>query len=331
VEDPGQQGASAEDILSRNFLGRAYLGGGYPRGADHDASDQGQWGAAFRYYWDRLQTELGLYYVRFHDKQPTVSYVGTGVGAYEMEYYTEFVEKVNLYGVSFNTTVGGVAIAGEGSFRPNMPTPITSAFPDMISRLDPLLGNESFARERGMVREKRIMGIVNALWVAGPGTRAMGSAIRAIRADDLSFIGEFAVVNYPDLDDDISYAPPAGVAPDIDQQITPPALGGRAVNEWRPNATSLGYQILVRATYSRLLDTAWALTPSVSFRHDAYGTTPDAGVQFTQGVMKVGLQLQADYQNRWKWIFSYTNSFGAGAANADNDRDFVQFSVSYAF
>lgn len=43
-----------------------------PRGANQDASDQGQWGAALRYFADWLNqgTELAAYYVNFHSKLP---------------------------------------------------------------------------------------------------------------------------------------------------------------------------------------------------------------------------------------------------------------------
>lgn len=43
-----------------------------PRGASQEARDQGQWGAALRYYagWLNDGTDLGAYFVNFHDKLP---------------------------------------------------------------------------------------------------------------------------------------------------------------------------------------------------------------------------------------------------------------------
>lgn len=315
-QDPGTTGIPAEDLLAMGPLA-----GGVPRGTDREPDDQGQWGAAFRYYWDWIETELGLYYVRFHDKFPTVSYQGSGFSAGDVYYYTEWVENINLYGASFNTTVGGVAIAGEVSFRPNQPTPISSAYTD-------LLAQGFVGSERGMVRERRVMGIVNGLWVAGPGSWGVGPALHLIGADDMTFIGEFAVVNYPDLDPSISYAAPNAVSPDIHVD-----LGGlgRIDNTWRPDNTSLGYQLRVSATYSQVFGTAVTLMPTLAFRHDAYGTTPDTGTQFTDGRMYIALQLEAQYQNDWKGLITYSNSFGGGKANVDSDRDFIQLGVSYAF
>jgi hypothetical protein len=314
-QDPGTNGRPPEDLIA---LGP--IAGGVPRATTREADAQGQWGAAFRYYWDAIETELGLYYVRFHDKFPTVSYEGTGFAPGDVSYFTEYVEKINLYGVSFNTTLGGVAVAGELSLRSNQPTPISSAYTD-------LLAAGGVGDERGMVREPRIMAIVNGLYVASPTTAAIGPVIRALGASDLTMIGEFAVVNYPWLDDDISYASPNGVAPDIHAVV----FGNPIDNTWRPNATSLGYQLRFQATYNQVFGAPVTLTPSLAFRHDAYGTTPDAGTQFTEGRLAIAAQLEAVYQNDWKGLVTYSNSFGGGSANVDTDRDFFQVAISYAF
>ncbi len=325
-QDPGTLGYSPEQLIAGGPLvgppvnpGEP-LTGGVPRGPTQEADDQGQWGAAFRYYWDAIETELGLYYVRFHDKLPTVSYVGQGLSAGDVFYFTEYIEKVNLYGLSFNTTLGGVAFAGELSLRANQPTPISSAYTDLLENL-------GVGEERGMVREPRITAIVNALYVASPTTLGFGPVIRALGAQDLTMIGEIAVVNYPWLDDDVSYASPNGVAPDIHATI----LGQRIDNTWRPNDTSFGYQLRMQATYSQVFGGPVTLIPSVAFKHDAYGTTPDAGAQFIQGRMAVATQLEAQYQNDWKGLITYSNAFGNDRANFDTDRDFFQVAISYAF
>ncbi len=323
-EDPGTNGRTPEEIIAGGPVG-----GGVPRGETREADAQGQWGAAFRYYWDAIETELGLYYVRFHDKFPTVSYVGQRTGpvlpvAGDVYYFTEYIEKINLYGLSFNTTLGGVAVAGELSLRANTPTPISSTYTDL---LEDLTADTEEHGERGMVREPRITAIVNGLYVAGPTGLVFGPVIRAIRAQDLTMIGELAVVSYPWLDDGISYAAPNGVAPDIHATI----LGQPIDNTWRPNNTSFGYQLRMQATYSQVFGGPVTLIPSVAFKHDAYGTTPDGGAQFIQGRMAVATQLEARYQNDWKGLITYSNSFGSDQANFDTDRDFFQVAISYAF
>jgi hypothetical protein len=58
---------------------------------------------------------------------------------------------------------------------------------------------------------------------------------------------------------------------------------------------------------------------------------PTSGQLWTEGVMQVGVSLVADYQRTWQGIVSYSNTFGAGRANAYTDRDFLSVSISYTY
>jgi hypothetical protein len=174
----------------------------------------------------------------------------------------------------------------------------------------------------GAVREKRWMFIGNALYVAGPGTPLLGDFLGLIGAEDMTLIGEIAMVSYPNLTDRRIYAVPIGVG-----QAMAPFPG----NDTRLEERSWGYQLRVQATYSRAFGTPITLVPSIAFRHDVDGVTPDFGVQFNEDLKQVALQLQADYLSRWTGLVTYSNSWGAGRANVNNDRDFLQFSISYSF
>ncbi|UCE85162.1 MAG: DUF1302 family protein, partial [Deltaproteobacteria bacterium] len=93
LQDPGTNGIPADQILSLPGVL-----GGLPKERDRDAKSQGQWGAALRYYLDAIETEFAGYYVRFHDKQPTVSFRGTPTGnalqCIGCTYFREYVENV---------------------------------------------------------------------------------------------------------------------------------------------------------------------------------------------------------------------------------------------
>ncbi|WP_028629963.1 DUF1302 domain-containing protein [Metapseudomonas resinovorans] len=115
------------------------------RGADRDARDDGQWGTAFRYFAEELDTEFGLYFMNYHSRNPyfsgrgapAASYSPTALGgalggalagtipgalipgtvnalvpqllplvvAGNSEYYVEYPEDIRLYGLSFSTTL----------------------------------------------------------------------------------------------------------------------------------------------------------------------------------------------------------------------------------
>src|SRR3989344_2560700 len=114
-----------------------------PRGGDRDARDSGQWGLAFRYMFEPLDTEFGAYFMNYHSRAPVFSATAAGQNVYtaaglagaaaplivagNSEYFMEYPEDIQLYGLSFSTTLPtGTSWAGELSYRPNAPVQINS-------------------------------------------------------------------------------------------------------------------------------------------------------------------------------------------------------------
>lgn len=120
-----------------------------PRGGDRDARDDGQWGTAFRYFSDALDTEFGAYFMNYHSRTPIFSGTGASPAAFNAirsavlagmpaslapvavagnsQYFMEYPEDIRLYGLSFSTTLPtGTAWSGELSYRPNAPVQLNS-------------------------------------------------------------------------------------------------------------------------------------------------------------------------------------------------------------
>ncbi|MBD7978202.1 DUF1302 domain-containing protein [Serpens gallinarum] len=125
------------------------------RGADRNAQDDGQWGLAFRYMFEPLDTEFGAYFMNYHSRMPIFSgagpdaatqatintfasgiyglspALGTAAGAAltaaNGQYFIEYPEDIRLYGLSFSTTLPtGTAWQGEISYRPNAPVQLST-------------------------------------------------------------------------------------------------------------------------------------------------------------------------------------------------------------
>lgn len=150
------------------------------RGKDRTADDDGQWGVAFRYMFEPLDTEFGAYFMNYHSRMPIFSgqgasaadfallsptnpaglgaqLVGAGVPAGSAgtvatqlaplliagkgQYFIEYPEDIRLYGLSFSTTLPtGTAWQGEISYRPNAPVQLNTT--DVLySGLRPLGGD----------------------------------------------------------------------------------------------------------------------------------------------------------------------------------------------
>ncbi|WP_334190395.1 DUF1302 domain-containing protein [Noviherbaspirillum sp.] len=103
--------AGGERLLLSPQPGPALL-----RGPDTKARNSGQGGVSARYYAKALDTEFGLYYLRFNDKLPQV-YARPGEGSYALVY----PEDIRVLGASFSTVVGASNVAGEIHMRRNMP------------------------------------------------------------------------------------------------------------------------------------------------------------------------------------------------------------------
>lgn len=104
------------------------------RGPDNEADDGGQFGIAARYFAPELNdTEFGAYFINYHSRLPLISaelgsftdLAGVTAANYAdgSRYIVEYPEDIQLYGVSFNTSVGntGLSIQGEYSFKRDQP------------------------------------------------------------------------------------------------------------------------------------------------------------------------------------------------------------------
>lgn len=135
----GPLAANGVDVNNEGVLVR--------RGRDREASNGGQWGAAFKYMFDPLDTEFGAYFMNYHSRAPIFSATGAPQSIYNgvaalpgpfkalgplvvagnSQYFVEYPEDIRLYGLSFSTTLPtGTAWSGEISYRPNAPVQLNS-------------------------------------------------------------------------------------------------------------------------------------------------------------------------------------------------------------
>lgn len=86
------------------------------RGTDLQASDHGQWGISARYRAEGLDTDFGVYYLRFNEKLPQL-YSRPSAS----DYFLVYPEDIKVLGVSFSTVVGEANVAGEVHVRRDTP------------------------------------------------------------------------------------------------------------------------------------------------------------------------------------------------------------------
>ena len=368
--------AGAQGLLAANGVNFNEEGVLLPRGADRDARDSGQWGTAFRYFAEPLDTEFGAYFMNYHSRAPIFSATGAPLSAYgalgpggaltplrvagQSQYFMEYPEDIQLYGLSFSTTLPtGTAWSGEVSYRPNAPVQLNTT--DILySALTPLPGRQNVSLLQGTpgqdqhgYRRKEITQFQTTF------THFFDQVMGASR---MTLVGEVGVTRVGGLENssELRYGRDPVFGPGPLNGTLPNAAGpvfgasasnptcvalnkgtlngagagtsGENVSKYCEDdgfvtSTSWGYRARAIWDYNDVF-AGVNLKPSVSWSHDVDGYGPNG--LFTEGAKAVSLGLEAEYQNTYTANLAVTEFFG-GKYNTSVDRDFVSLSFGMNF
>ncbi len=361
------------------------------RYGDKDARDSGQFGTAFRYFFEPLDIEFGAYFMNYHSRAPifsgqgasaqaqatingTASAVATTGGfapakltsassfaaaatAGNGGYFMEYPEDIQLYGVSFSSTLPtGTAWSGEVSYRPNAPVQINST--DIL-----YAGLDAIAINTGVPGLGVVKPYANASLLNGQAGQQLHGYNRkeitqlqttfthffdqVMGASRLTLVGEIGVSHIGGLEssDDVRYGRdpvfgPGPLAGTISNMPTCKALNANTLgsataenvskyceDDGFATATSWGYRARAIWEYPDVF-AGVNLKPNVAWSHDVDGY--GANGLFTEDAKAVSLGLDAEYQNTYTASVAYTDFFG-GKYNTSIDRDFLALSVGVNF
>ena len=304
--------------------------------------ESGQFGISLRWFLENLGgTELGFYYLNYHSRLPLIS--GNAITERPPpfdsgNYYTEYPEDINLWGVSFNTTVGTWALSGEVSYRPNAPLQIddVEVLFGALTPLNPLLPAYYF-EYKSQLGEFAPGGAMKGWdehqsWQAQTTTTKLFGPNNPFKANQIVFVAEVGMNYVADLPDKdfLRYNGPGTDS------------GGGwdwTTGDWNNPQTeprgfaddfSWGYRLATRFDYNNAIGPV-TISPRMGWQHDVSGTTPGPGGSFVDGRKQLTLGVAFNYLNEWVFDFSYTTYMGAGKYNLLKDRDFLAASVSYSF
>lgn len=358
--------------------GQAYLA--YPtkvtlrspgKSAEWEPDDGGQYGLRLSWYLPEINdTELSFYYVNYHSRRPlfagvTADFTTESLGSdltylatnniTEENLYNElsafsqvklaYPEDIKMYAMSFNTTVGTTAVAGEISYRQDEPLQIDdvellfAAMPQQlanaglrpelegISQLDdPNTGQPygSGVTANGFILSDTVQAQMTLTHLFGP----------SLGASQLTGLIEIGGININDMpDESVLRLNGPGTARNGGIAVSPGLeLGVQNGIETNPFPTDFawGYKMVAKLDYNNVF-AGVNMSPRVVFSHDVSGITPDPLFLFVEDRKSVALGLSFDYQSKWKADVNYNSFFdGVGTTNQIEDRDYVSFSVSYS-
>ncbi len=343
-----------------------------PRASDNDARNGGQWGAALRWFVPQIDSELAAFFMNYHSRMPYINGITSPnvadvdfasqaclnvgitnpavcgaffnspqgsalVQAYRLgtsRYFATYPEDIQLYGLSFSTSLQtGTILAGEISYRPNMPILINTV--DIISAAagdpsaSPVLSSGYFQASNSSVlkgyRRKEV-------------TQAQLTAThffdQIMGADRVTVVGEVGVTHIGGMErNGLRYGRSTtfGMGELNDNSICTEQLNTKTpqycTNDGYTTSTSWGYRARAIWEYSNLLP-GIEIRPSIAWSHDVNGYGPEPG--FNEGAKAISLGVDAAYLNTYTASLSYTDYFG-GNYNANTDRDYVALSFGVSF
>jgi hypothetical protein len=355
------------------------------RRPDIEPSDSGQFGVSFRYFAENLNSsEFGIYYMNYHSRIPYLGGyttanpgvpseaippgfpdplppfiplsdgqdLGALLGGGNPQYFAEFPEDIELYGISFATNFAGFAVSGEVSHRPD--------FPVQINTTEILQGAVGLAPWSTITPIILADVAVNG-WgspISGfdllPVTQAQVTFIRffdqVLGASRLSFAAEIGANWVGDLPEQsvqrygrspifgMGYFEPISIgipgefitceAGNALAGVAPPNSNARnCTTDGYVTDSSWGYRIRMGLTYNDVI-AGINLTPSFAWSHDVDGYSPNSN--FNEDAKALSVALGAEYLNRYTASLSYT-TFSGGDYNTIVDRDFLSLSLSVSF
>jgi hypothetical protein len=247
------------------------------------------------------------------------------------QYLIEFPEDVHLFGASFNTSVKGIALQGEFSYRNNQPLQVDDV-ELLFAALSPLNARYTNNQLGTFALNTRIPGYRrHKVWT---GQMTATKVTRGFfGAQQSTFLAEagFVSVDLPSKSTLRYDGPGTFVGGDINTMtLTGNAASGSDPASAFADSFSWGYQVLMRLDYTNVFMGVNA-SPLIVFTHDVSGNTPLPLGNFLHGRKSFTIGSEFTFQNAWSADIRYVNFFGAGRFNLLGDRDFVSFNLKYSF
>ena len=251
-------------------------------------------------------------------------------------YYVEYPDGIDMFGASFNTSIGNTGISWQGdvSLKKNIPLQVDDVelLYAALSTLAPQFGASNQIGNYLGQYNKPLPGFRrHDVWTAqSTVTKVFGPTLGA---DQLAFVAEVGGV-WADL-------PPKNV---LRYDGSGTFTGGNAANMATAGFATIpatpesafaddfswGYQMLAKLDYTNAF-AGMNFSPKIGLSHNVTGNTPLPVGNFIEGRKSITVGAEFVYQYTWSLDLQYVNYFGAKNYNLLNDRDYVAATIKYSF
>jgi hypothetical protein len=328
-------------------------------GKDYKARDDGQFGFAFRYIAEELNsTEFGLYLVNYHAKEPTIAanlagYKGIDMAALtnllsgvagnqaaalanglatvdvmgNIQAHRKYAENIRMYGFSFNTTLGKASVFGELAYRPNLSIGV-AATNDLLGDL----ANGAAAAAAGKTINVGGQAVnLNSDIDNSTRVEAFNTSLGSIYnfGPTMSFdslFGIFELASEHLRGSSLKYTAYDGSTRYYAGAGNRSYISGGEDDD-QVSRDSYSYTLMFSGTWNDVF-AGVNLSPFVVYKDDFKGNSYQAG-NFIEGRQAYTLGLKANYQNKLEAELQYTEFYGGGQDNGLRDRDNIGFNLKY--
>lgn len=251
-------------------------------------------------------------------------------------YLIEFPKDIGLWGASFNTSVKGIALQGEISYRSNQPFQVDDVellFATLSSINPAFATNNQIGSFVGVPGGTHIDGFRRTkVWTGQFTATKVGSGL--FGAAQSTLLAEIGFVNATGLPSK-NVLRFDGPGTTVGGDLTAMTLTGNGASGSDPASAfadkfSWGYQLVGRLDYNNVYRGV-NVSPLMVFSHDVSGNTPLPLGNFIHGRKTITLGADFSFQNAWAFEVRYVNFFGAGRFNLLGDRDYVSANLKYSF
>lgn len=283
-----------------------YYGMAIPRTLRNLHAHKDEFGLAYRFAIELIDTEFGVYYVQYNNTSPSFYLRGaTTVPAPNPDpssagYGLKYVEGLEMFGISASTQKAKISWQWELSYRPDAYISFGEGGLLTQTLIAPLLGLG------GAIVKDHEEGDVYQMTLTA--TKVLG---QMLGAGSGALVGEATMVN-------------ADFNPDL-------IIGGSIPAFDPATRTSWGYTVLFSLSYYNVV-AGVNMKPSVTFTHNVNGTSAIGVGSFREGRRNISATLAFDYRTVHGIKLKYTDYIASDdPTGTDNhDKDFMSLTYSWS-
>jgi len=308
------------------------------------AKNAGEFGLAYRFSSEALDTEFGIYGMNIHSRTPVISIQQGGTTASPFQVYWEYPENIKVYGASAATNILGWSVAGEVSFHRGVPVQVDGndllysglAAGGLVTGTPTAFGPYGAAAMAAFAGDGYLAGYTRA-----NKTQIQLNTVKAgngiLGAGQYIFIAEAALQlnNLPDYKKDptaIRYNRAFIFGPGSNAAYGGGCPGNISVqgcdNDGYVTRKAGGYRVKLELTYNDLIPGV-AVYPSLFFSHDVFGYSLDN--QFIKGRMALSPAVKFSYAKKYTLETGLVRYNRGAKYDALRDRDSVFLNAGVSF